>query len=476
MKIKFIGATESVTGSKHLLLTEKGKQILLDCGLFQGMGKETDTLNRYLGLDPSHIEAVILSHGHIDHCGNLPTLVKTGFNGKIYCTPATFDVCSILLLDSAKIHESDVNFINKRRKKIGEPPIKPLYTVNEAEKCLKHFKPIPFDTDFHLNDEITFRFSENGHIIGSAAVNIAANEDGKITKLAFTGDIGRYSDPLLKAPALFPQADYIICESTYGNRLHEPLGDSESRLLEVLRSTCIGNRGKLVIPAFSLGRTQEILFLFDKLKNKGVLPEVTVFVDSPLSAKATGIVRKHMESFNEELQAYIKKDPEPFGFENLKYVQDVEESIAINSLREPCVIISASGMADAGRVKHHIANTISDPKNTILLTGYCAPNTLGAKLMRGEKRVHIYGDFFDVKARIESILSLSAHADYTEILKYLSCQNKAKVKKIFLVHGETDAKVSLKDKLINEGYNDVSIPLKNESFLLEAEFAKKASF
>lgn len=466
MKLKFIGATESVTGSKHLLLTEKGKQVLLDCGLYQGMGKVTDELNRHLGLNPSNIEAVILSHGHIDHCGNLPTLVKQGFNGKIYCTPATFDVCSILLLDSAQIHESDVNFINKRRKKKGEPPIKPLYTTHEAEKCLKHFKPIPFDATFHINDEISFQFSENGHIIGSAAVNITANENGNVTRLTFTGDIGRYTDPLLKAPANFPQADYIICESTYGDRLHEPLGDSESKLLEVLRSTCVGNRGKLIIPAFSLGRTQEILFLFDKLKNKGVLPDVKIFVDSPLSSKATAVARKHMESFNDELQAYIKKDPEPFGFDTLKYIQDVEESKMLNDLHEPCVIISASGMADAGRVKHHIANTITNPKNTILLTGYCAPHTLGAKLMQGDKRVHIYGEFYDVKARIQSILSLSAHADYKEIIRFLSCQDKGSVKKIFLVHGETDAKVSLKEKLLAEGYKDVSIPVKGESYAL----------
>lgn len=467
MKIKFIGATESVTGSKHLLLTEKGRQVLLDCGLYQGMGKATDELNRHLGLDAAKIDAVILSHGHVDHCGNLPTLVKQGFNGKIYCTPATFDVCSILLLDSAHIHESDVAFINKRRRKNGEPAIKPLYTVHDAEKCLKHFKTIPFNTDFYINDEISFRFSENGHIIGSAAVNVTAHENGKITKLNFTGDIGRYSDPLLKAPAAFPQADYIICESTYGNRLHEPLGDSESKLLEVLRSTCVGNHGKLIIPAFSLGRTQEILYLFDKLKNKALLPDVKIFVDSPLSAKATTVVRKHLESFNEELRTYLKKDADPFGFENLHYVQDVEESKAINTLNEPCVIISASGMADAGRVKHHIANNVGGAQNTILLTGYCAQNTLGAKLMRGDKRVHIYGEYFDVKARIESILSLSAHADYSEIVRYLSCQDKKQVKKIFLVHGENEAKVSLKDKLITEGYRDVSIPLKGESFKLD---------
>ncbi len=467
MKIKFIGATESVTGSKHLLLTEKGRQILLDCGLYQGMGKATDELNRHLGLNPSNIEAVILSHGHIDHCGNLPSLVKQGFNGKIYCTPATFDVCSILLLDSANIHESDVNFINKRRKKKGEPPIKPLYTIHDAEKCLKHFKAIPYNTTFHLNDEIAFQFSENGHIIGSAAVNITANENGRITRLTFTGDIGRYSDPLLKPPGTFPQADYVICESTYGSRLHDKPGDSESKLLEILRSTCIGNLGKLIIPAFSLGRTQEILYLFDKLKNKGVLPDVNIYVDSPLSAKATEIVRKHPESFNEELKTYLEKDSNPFGFDTLKYIQDVEESKALNELHEPCVIISASGMADAGRVKHHIANAIGSARNTILLTGYCAPNTLGAKLMQGNKQVHIFGDFYDVSARVESILSLSAHADYSEIIRFLSCQDKDTVKKIFLVHGETDAKVSLKEKLLVEGYRDVSIPVKGESFGLD---------
>jgi len=466
MKIKFIGATESVTGSKHLLITEKGKQVLLDCGLFQGMGKTTDEMNRHLDLDPPHIEAVLLSHGHVDHCGNLPSLVKQGFNGKIYCTPATLDVCSILLLDSAHIHENDVTFINKRRKKRGEPPIKPVYTVRDAEKCLKHFKAISLDTDFHLNDELSFYFSGNGHIIGSAAVNVTANENGRITKLTFTGDIGRYSDPLLKPPGVFQQADYIICESTYGDRLHEAVADSEKKLLDVIKSTCVENGGRLIIPAFSLGRTQEILFMLDKLTNKRLLPKVKIFVDSPLSTKATSVVKKHMLDFNDELRAYIKNDPDPFGFTNLDYIESVEMSKSLNDLKEPCVIISASGMADAGRVKHHIANAISDDKNTILISGYCAPNTLGAKLMSGEKSVHIFGDVFDVKARVESILSLSAHADYNEIIRYLSCQEKQKVKKIFLVHGETEAKVALKDKLTSEGYKDISIPLKGESFNL----------
>lgn len=467
MRLKFIGATEGVTGSRHLILTEKGRQVLLDCGLYQGMGKATDELNRHLGVDPAHISAVVLSHGHIDHCGNLPGLMKQGFTGPVYCTPATLDVCSILLLDSAHIHESDVAFINKRRRRKGEPPIRPLYTVQDAERCLKQFKAIPFNTDHIINDELSFYFSENGHIIGSAAVNITADEGGKITRLAFTGDIGRYADPLLKPPAVFQQSDYVICESTYGNRLHEPMHDSEAKLLETVRSTCVGNRGKLIIPAFSLGRTQEVLLLLDQLKNQGLLPDIKVFVDSPLSSKATAIVRKHRRSFNTELQAYMEKDPQPFSFDRLTYIEDTEASKALNDLKEPCVIISASGMADAGRVKHHIANAVTSERNTILFTGYCAPNTLGAKLLNGEKSVHIFGDFYYVKARIESILSLSAHADYSEILTFLSCQDKKQVKKIFLVHGENDAKVSLKDKLIAQGYHDISIPLKGESFLLD---------
>ncbi|WP_317897873.1 MBL fold metallo-hydrolase [Aurantibacillus circumpalustris] len=460
MKIKFIGATEGVTGSKHLLITKKGREILLDCGLYQGMGKETDVLNRNLGLNASKVDAVILSHAHIDHSGSLPSLVKEGFKGKIYCTPATFDVCEILLLDSAHIHEGDVHYINKRRKKLGQPLIKPLYSIHDAEKCLQHFKPISFDTEFRLNDELSFKFTENGHIIGSATVNITAKEDDKITRLTFTGDIGRYKDPLLRAPSVFPQADYIICESTYGNRLHEKLEDSESKFLEIVKNTCVLKKGKLIIPAFSLGRTQEVLYILDKLKNKNLLPPIKIFVDSPLSTKATEIVRKHPESFNDELKHYITKDPDPFGFANLTYIENAEESVLLNDLKEPCVIISASGMGDAGRVKHHIKNTITNKRNTILFTGYCAPKTLGAKLISGEKEVHIYGETYPVVAEIQNIMSLSAHADYSEIIQFLSCQDKKEVKEIFLVHGEPDAKESFREKLLAENYKKISIPTK----------------
>lgn len=462
MKIKFIGATETVTGSKHLLITEKGCQVLLDCGLYQGMGDETDAMNRGFCFEPSQIEAVILSHGHIDHCGNLPNLVKQGFAGKIYCTPATRDVCSVLLLDSAHIQEGDTEFINKQGRAKKGVNNKPLYSVADAERCLDFFETVPFDTDFKLNDELTFYFSENGHVIGSGAINITAHEGHKITRLAFTGDIGRYADPLLKPPAVFQQADYIICESTYGDKLHGSREDTEQKLLDIVNKTCIEKKGKLVIPAFSLGRTQEIIFVLDKLANKNLLPGISVYVDSPMSVKATNILRNHSESFNEELCAYIKKDPDPFGFPNLTYIESASESRQLYEMDEPCIIISSSGMADAGRIQHHLCYTLSDERNTVLLTGYCSPQSLGAKLMRGEKQVHIFGYLIDVNAGIQSIQSLSAHADSNEMLRFLSCQQKNIVKRIFLVHGEATVKAGFSEKLLAEGFQNVVVPVKDQ--------------
>lgn len=464
MQLKFIGAIESVTGSKHLLMTEQGSQVLLDCGLYQGLGRETDELNHKLGVNPSAIDAVILSHAHIDHSGNLPLLCKQGFAGPIYCTPATLDVCRILLLDSAHIHESDVAFINKKRRASGRQMIKPLYTVKDAERCLEQFQKVKFDTDFKINNEVSFYFSANGHIIGSAAVNLTVSESGRVSKICYTGDIGRYNDPLLKPPAVFQQADYIICESTYGDREHDAAENAEQHLLEAIKRVCVERGGKLVVPAFSLGRTQEILFALDSLSNKKLLPKIPVYVDSPLSAKSTGVVQKHPESFNDALQSYIRRDPEPFYFEGLHYIEDAEESKALNDIPDPCIIISASGMCDAGRVKHHLRNTISDPKNGVLLTGYCAPGTLGANLLAGNKEVHIFGDVFQVHASVDGIKSLSAHGDYKEMLKFLSCQDKKKVKQIFLVHGEEQAKKTWRKTLLEDGFPSVEIPAKGQVF------------
>lgn len=468
MKIKFLGATETVTGSKHLVKTEKGFSILLDCGLYQGMGKETDALNRNLDLIPSEIDVVILSHAHIDHSGNLPLLVKEGFLGSIYCTPPTLEVVEVLLYDSAKIHEGDIKYVNKKREQRGEEPLVPLYTTKDVDRCMKHFKTVPYHADYILNEDATLTFTDAGHILGSAVVNLKIKDIAdKIINLTFTGDVGKYNDMLLKNPEKFPQADYIICESTYGDRLHEVDIDAELHLLNVVRNTCVEKKGKLIIPAFSLGRTQEIVFILDKLKNKGLLPNIKVYVDSPLSTNVTDIMRENVSCFNEKLQEYIKTDADPFGFSNLKYIREKEESMALNTSKEPCIIISASGMMDAGRIKHHLRNNISDSKNTILVVGYCTPNSLGRHIRDGQKVVKIFGEEYEVNAKVEIIDSYSAHGDYGELLRFLSCQDKTKIKKLFLVHGDIDAKLSFKEKLYVDGYKDVIIPNKRESFYLD---------
>lgn len=467
MKVKFIGATETVTGSKHLIETDNGYTVLLDCGLYQGMGKETDYLNRNLGFNPADINTVILSHAHIDHSGNLPLLVKQGFLGSIYCTPQTLEVAEVLLYDSAKIHEYDIEYVNKKREQRGEDPLTPLYTSKDVEHCMKRFKTVPYHGEYHLNGDVSFMFTDAGHILGSAAINLKVkNQDQKIINFTFTGDVGKYNDLLLKNPECFPQADYIICESTYGDRLHEVDIDAELHLLNVVRNTCVEKKGKLIIPAFSLGRTQELVFILDKLKNKKLLPNIKVYVDSPLSTNITDIMRENVDCFNEKLQEYIKTDPDPFGFSNLKYIREKEESMALNSSHEPCIIISASGMMDAGRIKHHLANNISDPKNTVLVVGYCTPNSLGSKIKSKEKEVKIFGKMIPLNADVEVIDSYSAHGDYKELIHFLDCQDKSKVKKIFLVHGDDDAKLSFQEKLLNEGYSDVVIPNKGETFNL----------
>jgi len=468
MQIQFLGATETVTGSKHLVKTENGFIILLDCGLYQGMGKETETLNRNLDVNAPEIDVVILSHAHIDHSGNLPLLVKNGFLGSIYCTPPTLEVVEVLLYDSAKIHESDIKYVNKKREKRGEEPLVPLYTSKDVDRCMKHFKTVPYHAEYVLNNEAILTFTDAGHILGSAIINLKIKDKAeKILHLTFTGDVGKYNDMLLKNPEPFPQADYIICESTYGDRLHEVEIDAEIHLLNVVRKTCIEKKGKLIIPAFSLGRTQEIVFILDKLKNNGLLPNIKVYVDSPLSANVTDIMRNNVSCFNEKLQNYIKTDPDPFGFSNLKYIREKEESMALNTSKEPCIILSASGMMDAGRIKHHLKNNISDAKNTILVVGYCTPHSLGGKIREGQKVVKIFGDEYDVNAEVEVIDSYSAHADYNELIKFLSCQDKTKLNKLFLVHGDIEAKLSFKEKLHVEGYKDVIIPNKHEIFHLQ---------
>lgn len=468
MKIAFHGAAKTVTGSKHLLITDSGKKILLDCGLFQGEGSNTLPFNNHWGFDPSEISYVLLSHAHIDHSGLLPKLYKDGFEGKVYATAGTISLCEIMLIDSARIQESDLKYINRRKADRNEKLIEPLYEEKHALQALDNMLPMPLNGEMKIDDEITVSTHETGHIIGAVALRIVhTGKKGEKTSLTYTGDIGRESDAIIKGPSPFPQSDYIICESTYGNRLHEPTGNAESRLLHIVHDTCIENKGKIIIPAFSIDRTQEIIYLLDRLAHDGRLPAIEVFVDSPLSVKATRIMSQHREYFNKSILEYITRDGDPFDFPNLHYVENAEESKKINKLKKPCIIISASGMAEAGRVKHHLKNNIENGKNTILLVGFASESSLAGRLKAGDKEVRIFGEFFNVGARVESMEYFSAHADYREMLRYLSCQNPDQVRKMFLVHGEYAAQQEWAEKLVQAGFLNIAIPERGEEFTLD---------
>lgn len=463
MKIQFFGAARMVTGSKHLISTDK-VSFLLDCGFFQGRGQESDVMNREFLFEPSSLDFMILSHAHIDHSGNIPSLVKKGFKGPIFCTPATYDLCKIMLKDSAHIQENDVKYVNKRRKKRGEEILAPLYTESDVELALKLFFPIKYNTKTEISKGINLLFTDTGHILGSAAVNLEIEDKGEVKTLCFTGDIGRYNSAILKDPQSFPQCDYLISESTYGNRLHSDNRLSEQQLLEVIKNTCVEKKGKLIIPAFSLGRTQEIVYALDKMESSNLLPRIKVYVDSPLSVSATDIMRAHEECFNDSLLEYLKTDSDPFGFNRLIYVQDVKESKSINDSQEPCIIISASGMIEAGRIKHHIANNISNPKNTILIVGYAEPSSTGGRLRNGTDVVKIFGIEHKVNADVVVMDSYSAHADYEEMIKFFKYIDSSKVKKTFLVHGEYETQIEFKAKLELEGFKNIEIPALKDEF------------
>lgn len=466
MKISFHGAAQMVTGSKHLLELKDGTKILLDCGMFQGNPKEAALLNLKWGFVPSEVDYLILSHAHIDHCGLIPKLIKDGYNGKVYCTPGTFDLARILILDSAHIQEQDAFYVNKKRARQGDKPISPLYTIKDAHTSLEHFEEVSYHEVKELNDSVKFQYSDVGHILGSAAVHLTITENGKQTHLTFSGDVGRYNDELLRSPEKFPQADYLLLESTYGDSLHEDVHITEQKLLEAIIYTCIHKKGKLIIPSFSVGRTQEIVYTLNRLEIDKQLLELDFFVDSPLSVEATNIIKEHMDELNKKFQQFRKKDPEPFDFKRLQYITDLEDSKKLNARKEPCIIISASGMADAGRVKHHIKSAISDPNNTILIVGYCEPRSLGGKLMRGEKEVTLFGDPYTVKAEVRVLRSMSAHGDYDDLCQFIACQNPAQVKQLFLVHGEPEVQQNFKNKLIHKGFAEVEIPTLHQEFYL----------
>lgn len=458
MQISFFGAAQTVTGSKHLVSTNWGTNILLDCGMFQGGDSENQSRNRHFGFDPSSIQYLILSHAHIDHSGLIPALVKQGFHGKIFSTHATKDLCELMLADSAHIQVNELKYLNKRREKRGEVKLSPIYDETDVLNALKLFHVVKYNSWIQIEEGIRFLLSDAGHLIGSSAITLEIEEGDKTHKILFTGDIGRPHDRILRSPVKPEQADIIICESTYGDRLHENEGNTKEKLLKIVNETCVLQRGKLLIPAFSVDRTQELIYMLDQLSSEGKLPSIPVYVDSPMSVKATKIMKDHDECFNPEILEYIEKDGDAFCFPNLHYISELEQSKALNFSSEPAIIISASGMAEAGRIKHHIRNNIEKANTTILFVGYATPSSLGGILRNNPRSVKIFGDILKVNARIEIMDSFSGHGDYEEMLDFLSTQNSGLVKKLFLVHGDLDAQTYFKDYLEEKGFKNIEIP------------------
>ena len=466
MRIQFLGAAQEVTGSKHLITTDSGKTILLDCGMYQGKGMETDEANRELGFDPKDIHYLLLSHAHIDHSGLIPYIYSLGFRGKIYCTAATRDLCELMLQDTAFIQEQDVRWYNKKMDRQNKPKIKPLFDMSHAQQVMKLFRTVEYDTPYRLNEEIEIQFTNSGHMLGSAVISVAITENGQTKRIAYTGDIGRLHSHILSTPQAFPQCDYLICESTYGNRLHEDTLVSEEQLLGIVEETCMYKKGKLLIPSFSVGRTQEIVYVLNELFNDGRLERVPVYVDSPLSANATEIFRRHAHTLNEQVQDTMRYDPDPFGFNGLRYITDVQQSKALNRSEQPCIIISSSGMLEAGRIKHHVSNHIDDPSTTILIVGYCTPSSLGARIQDPSLRyVSIFGFDHRIRAQVTKVEGFSGHGDYQEMIQYLTaCQDAKKVQKVFIVHGEYAAQEAMKSHLHEAGFGVVEVPAKGEEF------------
>jgi len=464
MKIKFLGAAREVTGSKFLITTDSDKRLLLDCGMFQGKGLETDSMNRDLGFEPETIDHIILTHAHIDHSGLIPYMYRRGFRGSVVCTNATRDLCAIMLADSGFIQEHDTYTFNKRRAKKGLPLVTPIYTQEDAVACMNLFIGIPVEMNFRIDENIKVRFTSSGHMLGSAVTNLQIIEKGQIKRIAYTGDIGRPVNRMLTPPVPFPQADVVITESTYGDRLHQNYEAADNELLNVLKDTCIVKGGKLIIPAFSVGRTQEIVYSLNNFFNHGKLPRIDIYVDSPLAVNATTVFRVHTECFNREFQEVLKTDPDPFGFNSLFYITRQEDSKKLNDHKKPCVIISASGMMEAGRVKHHLANNISNPRNTVLVVGYCSPTTLGARILRGDKEVSIHGTVYKVNAEVKKIESFSGHADYREMIDFLGCQEKSGLEKTFIVHGEYETQKKYSEALLKEGFKNLEIPARGQEY------------
>jgi len=461
--IQFHGAVRTVTGSMHVI-TIGERKVLLDCGLFQGRRKEAEEKNRNLPFNPREIAAMILSHAHIDHSGNIPSLVKQGFEGNIFATFATRDLCSIMLLDSAHIQEKDAEYVNKRHRKKGLMPVEPLYTKEDVVDALQHFVGHSYNRWFFVTNGVKAKFVEAGHILGSAQVILEAEEAGLHNRIVFTGDLGRPKLPILRDPAHVKEADYLIIESTYGGRYHDPIDQANQKLAEVINRTA-QRGGKIIVPAFSVGRTQELVYSLHQLRKEGRIPALPVYVDSPLSTNVTEIFRVHSDLFDRETyELFLREHEDPFGFGMLEYIRDVERSKALNDKREPCIIISASGMCEAGRILHHLKNNIGDPRNTILIVGYMAHNTLGRKLVEKWEKVRIFGEEYVRKAEVVVLNTFSAHADRNDLLEYVDHFDRQRMKGIFCVHGDEDQTYALVEGIKSLGFDHVVAPERGDTF------------
>ena len=433
MKIHFLGATRTTTGSMYLLEVN-GRRLLLECGLFQGHRDESIQRNCCFPFDPRQIDAVVLSHAHIDHAGNLPNLVKQGYAGNIHCTPATRDLCGIMLVDSAHIQTDDAAFVSKKRARHKMPPVEPLYAIADAEKAVRQFVAADYNQPFEPVDGVTVTFRDAGHILGAAQVVLDVREGDRKFRWLFSGDIGRGGDEILRDPEPVKNVDYLQIESTYGGREHAVRQDADAVVCRLV-SAALQKRGKVIIPSFSVGRTQQIVYVLHQLTLSGCLPRVPIFVDSPLSVNATEIYRKHTECFNDRIARFLRENANPFGMENLTYVREAEASKKLNDLKEPVIIISASGMCEAGRIRHHLKNNLGDAKNLVLFIGYCAEHTLGAKILAGQSPVNIFGEPHPVRAQIASLDTYSGHADRNELKRYVE-KITGDLKKIYCIHGE----------------------------------------
>jgi len=463
MKFTAYGAARNVTGSKHLLEIA-GKRVLLDCGLYQGRRKESERRNRNLPYDPASIDVVLLSHAHIDHSGSLPTLVKHGYRGRIYCTHATVDLAAILLRDTAYIQSHDLEYLNKRRRKRGELPLEPIYTQDDVEDTLPRFHGVDYNEPVRISPELTVTYRDAGHILGSSILEIDARESGRRARIVFTGDLGRSDVPILRDPYQPRAADVLVTESTYGDRHHSPIQDVEKKLASFITSIA-KKKGKVIVPSFAVGRTQRIVYELHKLMRDGHIREMPIFVDSPLAVSATEIFRKHPECFDEEMNALLRRDDDPLGFSRVRYLKEASESKKLNRMHGPMVIISASGMCEAGRILHHLKNNVASRRNGVLMVGYQARHTLGRRIVEGERRIKIFGDTYPVRARVKVFNEFSAHADSEELIAFAEGIRRPP-RRTIVVHGNEEMSLALGRKLTKRGFPKVTVPLEGETIQL----------